>query len=247
MPDLAVAGLDTPAQRVRHGARMAVVPERIPAAGRGLRRSWRCALLGEHWRPSYLAERDLWLCVPASRRVCPFQSLGVVPFGQYAHELLPFEGNWTLVRRVAVWPVNPISSGIVSGGPPRVPRTAGRLLRYPSEHLAAHRPRAWFGRIAVALPQGTFPNTRPGECSLAAATTERHPARHSDTVGRARVRGSGGTGVRPSGALPRSGRPSVRPPAAVPPCSPGRIRRPPIYQLCDEFGPRAETLLIDDP
>ena len=106
MPDLAVAGLDTPAQRVRHGARMAVVPERIPAAGRGLRRSWRCALLGEHWRPSYLAERDLWLCVPASRRVCHFQSLCVVPFGQYAHELLPFEGNWTLVRRVAVWPVN---------------------------------------------------------------------------------------------------------------------------------------------
>ena len=148
MPDLAVAGLDTPAQRVRHGARMAVVPGHIPAAGRGLRRSWRCALLGEHWRPSYLAERDLWLCVPASRRVCLFQSLGVVPFGQYAHELLPFEGNWTLVRRVAVWPVNPISGGIVSGGPPRVPRTAGRLLRYPSEHLAAHRPRAWFGRAA---------------------------------------------------------------------------------------------------
>ena len=161
MPDLAVAGLDTPAQHVRHGARMAVVPERIPAAGRGLRRSWRCALLGEHWRPSYLAERDLWLCAPASRRVCLFQSLGVVPFGQCTHELLPFEGNWTLVRRVAVWPVNPISGGIVSGGPPRMPRTTGRPLRYPSEHLAAHRPRAWFGRgpaLSPAAPEtSAFP------------------------------------------------------------------------------------------
>jgi hypothetical protein len=150
MSNLEAAGLDAPAQRVRHGARMAVVPGRFPAAGRGLRRSWRCALLGEHWRPSYLAERDPWLCVPASRRVCLFQSLGVLAFGQYAHELLPFEGNWTPVRRVAVWPVNPISGGIVSGGPPRMPRTAGRLLRYPSEHLAAHRPRAWFGRGPLA-------------------------------------------------------------------------------------------------
>ena len=29
---------------------------------------------GEHWQPSYLARvRDLWLCVPGSRRVCPSQ------------------------------------------------------------------------------------------------------------------------------------------------------------------------------
>jgi hypothetical protein len=145
MPDLAAAGLDTPAQRVRHGARMAVVPERIPAAGGGLRRSWRCALLDEHWRPSYLAERDPWLCVPASRRVCLFQ-LGVVPFGQYAHELLPFEGNWTPVRRLPSLAGQPDLGLDRQRGPPRMPRTAGRLLRYPSEHLQTHRPRAWFGR-----------------------------------------------------------------------------------------------------
>jgi len=167
MPDLAAAGLDAPAQRVRHGARMAVVPGRFPSAGGGLRRSWRCALLGEHWRPSYLAERDPWLCVPASRRVCLFQSLGVLPFGQYAHELLPFEGNWTPVRRLPSLAGQPDLGRDRQRGPPRMPRTAGRLLRYPSEHLAAHRPRAWFGRKAVAPHRGTFPCTRPGHGRLA--------------------------------------------------------------------------------
>jgi hypothetical protein len=80
--------------------------------------------------------------------------------------------------------------------------------------------------------------------------TTQAPAPNPRCAGRARVLGSGGTGVRPGGALARSVRPSVRPSAAVHPSSRShvvtRLRRSAIYPLGDEFGPRAEPLLIND-
>jgi hypothetical protein len=114
MSNLEAAGLDAPAQRVRHGARMAVVPGRFPAAGRGLRRSWRCALFGEHWRPSYLAERDPWLCVLASRRVCLFSRWVHSLSGSMRTNFCPLRATGRLFDVCRVWPVNAISGAIVS-------------------------------------------------------------------------------------------------------------------------------------
>ena len=106
------------------------------------------------WQPSYLATaRDLWLCVPGSRRVCPCQlSNCTVVVGWLGTDRVIGRPDWTDVRSRGTKPaLNPVSARYLAwdGAEPERPRAGdGRRHAAPREHGhdLARKPRGNAGR-----------------------------------------------------------------------------------------------------